>query len=202
MLLLATGIVGLVFAFHNPPVTVSVLFLYWVECAVIGALNVAKLRHVRAPRGLSDAETADLPPAKRLAYRCLVPGVFVIHYGIFLVMVFALLYALGVQEMRVRGERHYDLRGHLAGFWAPALVIGSAHVVSFFRNFLGKREYVGRKFLDQMLRPYKRTLILLLVVLGGSGLVALFGLSDMALLAVVPLVLIADLEAHFRERTA
>jgi hypothetical protein len=202
MLLLATSIVGLVFAFLNPPVTVSVLFLYWVECAAIGAVNVAKLRYVRKPRGLSDAGTADLPPVKRFAYRSIVPGIFVIHYGIFLIIVFALLYLLGEHEMRVRGEGHYDVWGHLAGFWLPALVIGSGHIASFVRNFLGKREYIGRKVVDQMFRPYKRTMILLLVVVGGSGLIALFSLSDMVLLAVVPLAIIASLEAHFRERTS
>jgi hypothetical protein len=201
VLLLACNVIALVLVFSNPPVSMSILFLYWAECAVIGALNVVKLGYT-IPGTLGEAEWAQMAPRTRFMYKCMGPGIFVLHYGMFLLVVFLLLYTLGENEMRARGERHYDVWGHLAGFWLPVLVIGSAHVSSFFRNFLGKREYIGRSFEDQMFRPYKRTILLVLVVLGGYGLIALFSLSSMAMLAVAPFALIASLESHFRERSA
>jgi hypothetical protein len=200
--LLACNVVALVFAFFNPPVSVSVLFLYWAECAVIGVLNVVKLWYVPTLSGLSESEMAQMTPGTRLANKCIGPGIFVVHYGIFLFMVFSVLYALGEHEMQGRGVRHYHMASHLESFWLPVLVIGAGHVVAFSRNFLGKREYATRNFSDQMFQPYKRTILLMLVMFGGVGLIILTGLPDIGLIFFIPFMLIASLEAHFRERAA
>lgn len=197
--LLACNGVALVFAFFNPPVSVSVLFLYWAECVVIGMLNVAKLGYVLPP-GYDEAALASMTPGDRNWLRIGGAGLFLVPYGLLLFFLFSGLHALGEHEMQAKGVRHYDMAGHLAGFWLPVLLIGAGHALSFFRNFLGKREYTGRSFEDQMWRPFKRVVLMLLVMFGAMAAIIVTGLPGIALLAFVPFMLVAGLEAHFRDR--
>ncbi len=201
--LLACNVVAIAIAVFHPPVTMSVMFLYWAECVIIGLLNFIKLYYIPLSISKEDEdEWEQLSPGKKMAFKNIRPGIFLVHYGGFVFILFTMLYALGEHEMRRGGLPGYDMASHLAGFWLPVLVIGAGHVASFFRNFLGKREYQGRSFEDQMFRPYKRVLLMLVVVFGGIAVVIVTGLPGMALLVFVPFKIIADLEAHFRERAA
>lgn len=189
------------FAFFNPPVSVSVLFLYWAECAVIGVLNVVKLYYL-PPISMGASEYAALSPGWKLAAKSMGPGAFFLLYGFFVFVVWGMLAQLGQHEMQGKGVRHYDMAHHLAGFWFPVLLIAAAHVASFFRNFLGKREYVGVSFEDQMQRPFKRVIVMFLIIFGAVAVIIVTGLPDIGLVVFIPFMLIASLEAHFRERTA
>jgi hypothetical protein len=200
-MLLACNVVALVFAFFNPPVSVAVLFLYWAESVVIGMLNVVKLYYL-PQMAMGASEYAALSPGLKLAAKSVGPGAFFLGYGFLVFVVFGMLVQLGEHEMKGRGERGYDVAGHLAGFWFPVLLVAAGHVVSFFRNFLGKREYIGRSWEDQMQRPFKRVIVMFLVMFGACGVIIAVGLPEIGLVLFVPFMLIASLEAHFRERAA
>lgn len=201
-MLLACNVVTLVFAFFNPPVVVSVLFLYWAECLVIGLLNIAKLWYVEPISGVSESELAQMTPKERFSHKGLGIGIFVAHYGLFLFGVFGVMLTLGRLEMAAKGVRDFHMASHVAVFWLPVLLMGVGHTVSFFRNFLGKREFAGRNYHDQMIRPYKRTFLLLLIMFGGGFLITATGQPGAGVLVFVPFMLIASLDAHFRERAA
>jgi hypothetical protein len=198
-ILLACNIVALAFAFFNPPVSVSMLFLYWAECAVIGILNVAKLHYV-LPTGYDEAALARLTPGERIWVESVGAGIFLVPYGLMLFGLFGMIYRLGEHEMQGKGVHHYDMAHHLAGFWFPVVLICGGHVASFFRDFLGKREYVGVSFEDQMLQPFKRAFIMCFVMFAAVAAIIVTGLPEFGLLFFIPFMIIASLEAHFRER--
>jgi Family of unknown function (DUF6498) len=204
--LLAGNVVAIAIAVFYPPITMSVMFLYWAECVIIGLLNIVKLYYIDAQTvvpgyiSLTESEWAQSSAAKKLAIRSVMPGFFLVSYGVCVFTLFGILASLAEHEMRSGGLPGYDMASHLAGFWPPVLVIGAGHVVSFYRNFLGKREYQERKLYEQMFQPYKRVALMFAIVFGGSVVVIVTRLPGMALLVFVPFKIIADLEAHFRER--
>ena len=119
----------------------------------------------------------------------LVPGVFV-----FLLPVFAGLSMVGA-GFAAAGFGPLPLDGVLLS----VLALAASHVVSFFVNFVGRREYLALSPQGQMMSVYGRVIVLHVTVLGGAFLVGLFGTPFAALLLLVVLKTAADLFFHLRE---
>lgn len=193
----------------------DIVFLYWAENLVIGAINVLKMLTARgglsAPRGAARVEAAGGAgmdaTARRMAAAAgwgvklfLVPF-FIVHYGGFCaghgVFVFALF--------NEAGEFGDDLWSAL-----PALVTGglglslaalaASHLASFFLNYLGRGEYRRTNAAELMMRPYGRIVALHVTILLGGFLAMALGDHLFLLLVLVVLKTFVDLAMHGRER--
>lgn len=196
--LLIGNLVAVAIALFHPPITMSLMFLYWAECAVIGVFNVIKLCYFAPPLD-EGVELKSLSFGARVFVKSFTPGLFLVHYGGFVFICFTMLLALADHEMRKRGVQNFDSAAYYGGFLLPVALLAAGHAVSFFLNFLGKREYERRTAQDQMFRPYGRVLLMMVVIFGGISLVIITGLPTVAALLFVPVKLLADLRAHFRD---
>jgi hypothetical protein len=178
----ALPLVGVVFLGWQP---IPLLLLYWTESAAIGFFNILKILKVGKTMGIGLAVF------------------FTFHFGFFM---FVHLSFLGSFSSMAGG----DLGGPFGGFdalaeqgWQFHLAAASffvSHGVSYFVNFLGKREYEGKTVAKQMQEPYARIVVMhVTIVLGGFAIVALrAGVITLAILVVLKTGL--DFHLHKRER--
>jgi hypothetical protein len=80
-----------------------------------------------------------------------------------------------------------------------ALGLFGSHAVSFWTNFLGRREYETRSIDQQMIAPYGRVIMLHLTLIFGGIAASLTGAPIGLLLVLVVLKTGLDLELHLRE---
>jgi hypothetical protein len=186
-------------AARHPPATMSVMFLYWAECAVVGAFSVLKLWCI--PIELTPQ--LERRPAARAVLvvlsKLVLSAGFVFHFGMFLLLAYLPIAGVADHELRWRGIRNFDLDAYLRGFLLPVAAIAAGHAVSFFVHFIGRQEWRGRTQQQQMLMPYARVLAMLGIGLAGGLLVAVLRLPAVAVVVFVVLKIVADLHAHFRD---
>ena len=187
--LLVGNVIACVLAARHPPVVMTLLFLYWAECVVIGVLNGVKLWFIRD-------ESIDMPWQGKAP----ILGFLAIHYLLFVGIAGLILWQLGEWELKVRElRRGFDWVDYFKGFILPVLCLAVAHVWSFFRNFLGQREYEGRTLQQQQFHPYKRVAAMFGITVVSGFLISFARGPELAMLLVVPFKLLADLHAHFRD---
>jgi hypothetical protein len=171
--------------FHWDLATVMVLF--WAESAVIGFYTVLKMAIV----------------GKLLAIFA-VPF-FIGHYGGFMAMHFLFIYLLFVRGMNLAGTEPGVRNALLRIFvplWIPLAALFISHGVSFFSNFLGRREYQRTTLAALMTAPYSRIMVMQLTLIFG-GWVILLLTSPVAALAVLVLLKTAlDFTAHRKEHAS
>lgn len=175
------------------------LFLYWVETVIIGALNVIKMLVSRSPE-----------PARRLRKMVMIPlfilqfGSFAALYGVALLSMYTEVYAT-----RMGREANLDLYGMSLGqimratwgdVWKTALALLASHLFSFLWNYLGKGEFKRMSLRDLDRQPYSRILILHGVILGGGIPILVMGAPIMGVIALVVLKICFDVDGHLRER--
>ncbi|MFX3657707.1 MAG: DUF6498-containing protein [bacterium] len=166
----------------------DVMVLYWAESAVIGLFNVCKMavigRWLALPAG----------------------AFFIGHFGAFMAVHFLFLYGLFIDGPQTTSDPDLATVARLFGALWPALAaLFLSHAYSFFANFLGRREYVGRTLQQQMGEPYARIVLMHLTLIFGGMLVMVIGEPAPVLIGVIALKTIVDLRAHrrlHRRRTA
>jgi hypothetical protein len=193
-----------------------ILVLYWVESGIIGVLNVFKIATARGgmalPQGIFDAVG---PPQTAAARRSLVrvanlaAGVtrvalvpfFIFHYGMFWAVhgIFVFLLPTFASAAGSAAQRGSFGALDLGTLVAAAAGLAASHVISFFTNWIGRREYLGVTPQAQMLSVYGRVVVLHVTILGGAALVGLLGTPVAALLLLVVLKTGLDLFFHVRE---
>ena len=163
----------------------DVMVLYWAESAIIGFYNVCKIAVIGR-------------------WMALLAGPFFIgHFGAFMAVHFLFIYTLFVQ-----GAHNSDGGGDLTrvaalfmSLWPALLALFLSHGVSFFTNFLGRKEYLSRTVQTQMSEPYSRIIFMHLVLIFGGGLSLVLGEPAPVILGVIVLKLIFDVRGHIRERS-
>jgi hypothetical protein len=202
LVLVVSNLAAAVVALAHPPVSISLLFVYWFECVIIGAINVVKLYCIPATLG----PAADTHPVVRLLLvafgRTVVALVFVVHYGIFTAVIGGVILGLGDVGGDIRTLADIPIGRYMAEFAWPIAFLGAAHVRSFFVQFIGKKEYRGRKLDDQMFRPYRRMLLMFGMLWAGVFIVVVTHQPALIALVFVPAKIVADLVAHFRDHRA
>lgn len=161
-----------------------VMILYWAESAIVGFYTVLRICVV----------------AKMLAV--VVVPFFVGHFGGFMAAHFLLVYGFFIRGF---GSGPADLGAveGLSEIFAPltpalvALVV--SHGISFYLNFIGRREYVGETIASVMIAPYRRILVMHLTIIFGGWLVMLLDTPAPALALLVAIKTAVDLRAHRRE---
>lgn len=193
-----------------------ILVLYWVESGIIGVLNVFKIATARGemevPQGILDALG---PPRTAAARRSLVrvAGLassitrvalvpfFIFHYGMFWAVhgVFVFLLPVFASAAGTAAQPGPFGALDLGTLLTAAAGLAASHVISFFSNWIGRREYLGVTPQAQMLSVYGRVLVLHVTILGGAALVGLLGTPVAALVLLVALKTVLDLFFHVRE---
>jgi len=164
----------------------DVMVLYWAESAIVGFFNVCKIIVIGRWAALFAAPF------------------FIGHFGGFMAVHFLFIYAIFVEPSRTGVSAGGDLAQVAAlftGLWPALLALFASHAFSFFSNFLGRREYAGRKVNDQMGEPYGRIVFMHLVLIFGGGLSILLGNPAPVLLIVIALKILFDVRAHLKQHS-
>jgi hypothetical protein len=156
----------------------SVMVLFWAENVVIGILNVARMLTLYIRRG----DRAALGTA----------GFFAMHYGIFTAVHGAFVFVLFGPDGTAGGG---DPEAYRAIFFALLALTGS-HLLSFFVNYIGGREYEVVTVDELMLAPYGRVVALHVTILIGAFLVEALGQPVAALVLLVLIKIGVDVVAH------
>lgn len=160
----------------------EVMLLYWAESAVIGFYNIARMWVIGR-------------------WSTLLKGPFFLgHYGGFMVVHLLFIYSFMIEDVdALMGTTLQQVVQDFTAL-APALVaFFISHGISFVRNFLGRREYIGRTMSAQMSEPYKRIIVMHLTIILGGFLVMAFDSPVPALLLMIALKIGVDLRAHRAE---
>ena len=196
----------------------DIIFLYWVENLVIGAINVLKMASANPGHEsltfLVDAMKARSTPeqAKQMEEKIsnspmtrmggviklfLIPF-FIIHYGMFCYGHGIFIFSMFRDSSSGDIANGWDL---LSGNMLFAVsLLAASHLFSFFRNFIAAGEYKHTHPATLMMRPYGRIIALHITIIFGGFLTMAFG-SPMGLLVVLMLLKTSvDLAMHQSER--
>lgn len=163
----------------------EILLLFWAESAVIGFYNLCKMWRIGR-------------------WSILFYGPFFVgHYGAFMVGHLLFIYGFFGSELTANGELPAVSQvGADFLAMAPALLVFFlSHGVSYFVNFIGRKEFLQRSTGSQMQEPYKRILIMHFTILIGGFMVMVLSSPLPALLLLLLLKLTTDLRAHIKEHS-
>ena len=161
-----------------------VMVLYWAESAIIGLFNLASIIVIGR-------------------WGALFTGPFFLaHFGGFMAAHFLFVYTLFVEGSLSGPTTPGNLGDVLQvflGLWPALAVLFLSHGYSFFANFLGRREYLGKTMKQQMAEPYRRIVFMHLVIIFGGGLTLFLGEPTPVLMLVILLKIVIDVRAHLKQ---
>lgn len=162
----------------------DVLVLYWAESAVIGFFNICKIIVIGR-------------------WEAVLAGPFFLgHFGGFMVIHFLFLYTLFIEPSQKSTGPEGDLADVARLFvvlWPALVALFASHGFSFYKNFLGRKEYLGRTVRSQMSEPYTRIIFMQFVLIFGGGLSMALGGPVLILLIVIALKIYFDVRAHLKQ---
>ena len=182
----------------------TILLLYWLENGIVGVWNVPRI----ALAGRSDTPTTGGVFAGPGLERAAIIPFFVFHYGMFWVVHGIFLFALpvfaGLGFGGAGGGDGPAAAGSFGRIDPLAILLGGAalfvsHGVSFFANYVGRREYVATTPKERMMAVYGRVVVLHLTIILGAVAVGALGSPIVVLLILVVGKTILDLALHVRE---
>ncbi len=168
------------------------MFLFWSENVIVGAINVLKMLTASPDSPVSWAGKLFIIP-----FFCVHYGMFTFVHGIFVVALFGggLAHGAGFPGpdtfWRIAHEQHLG--------WA-ILGLAISRAISFGTNYLGNGEYKRASLQQLMAQPYGRIVVLHLAILGGGFLMLALHSPTVGLLLLVALKIAFDLRGHFAER--
>ena len=177
-------LVGVLFFGWDLP---SVIILFWAESGVIAFYTALKMAMV----------------GKLLAI--LAVPFFIGHFGGFMAGHFLLIYAFivrGVGATEPAPGVQEALLGIFNPLWISLAVLFFSHGVSFFSNFIGRREYADTTMQALMTAPYNRIIVMQLALIFGGWIVMLMHSPVPALAVLVLLKTVMDFSAHRKEHSA
>ena len=182
----------------------SVMLLFWLENVIVGLFNVVKILLAQGEPQESGAVPSGLIAKAQnvftAAFFTVHYGMFCAGHGIFLIAMFGRGEAgLGrnVDFADLPQVVHDVLVRHGLLLAAVALVV--SHGLSFYTHYLKPKAYEGADPGKTMFDPYKRVVILHVVILAGGFAAAVLGASVAPLLLLIALKTIVDLSSHRRE---
>ena len=161
----------------------EIMLLFWAESAVIGFYTLCKMWRIGK-------------------WSVLFYGPFFVgHYGGFMAGHLLFIYALFGSEFTADGDLP-EISQVFVDFlaMAPALIAFLlSHGISFFTNFIRRKEYLGKSIAVQMQEPYKRIIIMHLTIIFRGFLVMALETPLPALVLLIVMKMLADLKAHLKE---
>lgn len=159
----------------------DVMFLYWLESAIIGFFFILRFFHVAGVLSV-----------------ILIPF-FVFHYGMFMGVHFIFIYALFGEQGSVGFPNLAILVSLIRPIWPAFGALVVSHGFSYVYNFLGNKEYRTYTPENLMSAPYRRIIIMhVTIIFGGFATMAL-GTPVAALALLIGIKLLVDVWAHTKE---
>ncbi len=170
----------------------EILYLYWLESVVIGIYNIPKV--LLAQGGVRE----------RLKHLCVFLGIYGGFFlGAELVVLAALFGGPGrtmvIESSTLTNENFKAVFGYTPVVFIPLIALFISHGISFFVNFLRKKEYLRVTAEEQVKAPFKRVVVMHIALSLGGFLTAKLGSSIPALLFLGFLKIVFDGNAHVRE---
>ena len=171
----------------------TIIFCFWLESAVVGFYNIFKMVIVANIRNI------------------LMVPLFVVHYSAFMAGHLGFIFALFSpdEEMSSYGGRFSGflpsvdlLTSHIIDVWPAFLVLFVSHGISFFYNFIGKKEFLRSTPEKQQNAPYGRIILMHFTIILGGGLIITLGAPVPALVLLIVLKIVSDVHAHLKEHGA
>ena len=164
----------------------DVMVLYWAESAVIGLFNIIKIIIIGRWAALFAAPF------------------FVGHFGGFMAVHFLFIYTIFVKQFQTGNAGDVELAEVALLFtslWPALAALFISHAFSFFSNFLGRREYLGKTVNNQMSEPYSRIIFMQVVLIFGGGLTMALGSPVPVLLIMIVVKIVFDVKAHLKQHS-
>ena len=161
----------------------DVLWLYWLENLVVGALTLLRIAFAPGP----------------FRAKAFLMPFFTAHFGLF-----CLVHAVFLAHLAGGGvpDDAGTALDRFAGLWGrvgPSVaVLAGAHVLSFLRHDIAGGRLASSDPGHEMVRPYGRIFLMQFVVLLGGALAAATGSAVPALVALVGIKIGLDAAAHLR----
>ncbi len=169
----------------------SILILYWAESGIIGAFTVIKILFM-AFRSKSVA---------LIVLSILMAGFFCLHFGgfmtvhLFFIIILSETAAVDVFDLSTLFPQAVAMGLVINGF-LPLVI---SHGLSFFNNFIGKKEYNSTGTGDLIFGPYKRIMIMQATLILGGFAVMVVGQSTALVVLLIAIKIGVDLWSHIRE---
>jgi hypothetical protein len=179
----------------------DVVFLYWAENLVLGAMNVMRIL-LAQPNTLGQlaARGIEMSPAQLLTGKTVLAAFFLVHYGGF-------CFGHGVFLASTFGKGHDAFQMAREMLREPGMLLAVAalvlsHGFSLLRNYIGRGEYLRADVPKLMMRPYGRIVVVHLFVFAGGMAIQGFKSPALAIVAFVIIKIAVDAWMHKREREA
>ena len=161
----------------------KIMILYWAESAIIGVFNLLKMAVI--------AKWAVV----------LAGPFFVGHYGGFMAVHLMFIYGFFIQNPHEGGSIPLSqVAGDFFILWPALVALFLSHALSFYLNFIGRREYLDGSLQKQMGEPYKRIVVMHVTIIFGGFVALVLGSPLPALMLLIVLKIAADARAHVHER--
>lgn len=161
----------------------SVVLLYWLENLVIGVFNVIKMLSCAGKEVL-------LQKLFMSAFFSVHYGMFCFGHGTFIVDLF------GSENDTLQQVPMMIMNSGLK--WALLTLILS-HAFSLITNYFMNKEYKNLSVSDVMFMPYKRIIVLHVFIIFGAMALQAFGVTQLGLIALAVVKILADLITHNME---
>ena len=191
----------------------NILFLYWAESAIIGFYWIFK-------QIVSVIFTAVFTVKRRniiwiiilIIMTLFIIAFFIFHFGLFMLGHLIAISALTNSDVwRIILANEWDmLTNAINGIkilrpplsWA-IICLFISHGTSFFANFIGKKEYKKTEIGGlTMLEPYKRIILMQIIIIFWAILMALFNSPKALIVLLVIFKILIDLRSHRKEHRA
>lgn len=198
----------------------DIVFVYWLENVIIGVINLLKIV-TSAPdaelvKERFEKRLASLPSDQREQLEKLTAGgtawqasklffapFFAVHYGMFC-FVHGAFVGLLANDRGLFGHSMNPLGTAVEALHGPTLLVAAigltvSHLVSYFRNYLGRGEYRRLTPPELMFLPYGRVVVLHIAIVFSGFLVMTLGSPVWLLVLLVIGKTLFDLKLHLRE---
>lgn len=195
---------GLIFLKWDP---VDILVLYWIESVVVGMVNVPKIIFAKdlsrspfkstIPGQNYDSQgrpysLAGFHPVFGLFGKLLnifTAFFFLFHYGFFNFGHW--IFINFISRTQVPDSSWIRLDDRIMVFFIATLI---SHSFSFLYNYIGKGEYLNTSVNEQMIKPYRRVLVLQITIIFG-GMLSIF-ISEYIIVVFVVVKIYLDILSH------
>jgi hypothetical protein len=172
----------------------SILALYWTESVIIGFFNVLKMLSCKSL--ISKKQKIENSHKYADYSKLFLIPFFIVHYGLFTIVhgVFIL-----VISMISSGTGSFNLFLLFSSVPLASLSLFISHGISFFQNYIGKKEYENVSIVQLLFAPYKRVVIMHLVILLGMFVILITGAPVYVAILFVALKIFVDILTHNKE---
>lgn len=172
----------------------DIVFLYWFENLIVGALNVVRLLLVspELPGGTW------VPAGLLWVGKIFTAGFFTVHYGFF-----CYGHGMFLAHMFGKGRDTIEMTNNMLR--EPAMLVAIAalaasHLFSLVRNYIGRGEYRRVDLSKLMLRPYGRIVVVHIYILAAGFALQFYKSPAIAIVGFVLVKIVVDAAMHRRER--